>query len=320
MSGGTVMALCGGVGGAKLALGLTRVLPAEKLAVVVNTGDDFEHLGLSVSPDVDTVLYTLAGIANAATGWGRAEETWRCMTALEALGGEAWFRLGDTDLATHLYRTGRLRAGASPTTVTAELRVRLGVGAEVVPMTDGVVRTELETDRGRLAFQDYFVRHRCEPSVRSVHYVGADRARPSPRFAELLEDGGLRAVVLCPSNPPLSIGPILAVPGVQEALRERRVPVIAVSPIVRGAALKGPAARVLRDLGIPPAASAVARWYEGVVDGLVIDTADAAEAPEVEAAGVRCRVTATIMHTLGDRERLAREVLEFAAVLGSSRP
>ena len=306
---GTVVALSGGIGGAKLALGLGRVLPGPELAIVANTGDDFRHLGLAISPDVDTLLYTLSGLADPVRGWGRREETWTFMAALEQLGGETWFRLGDGDLAIHVERTRRLAAGETLTAVTDRLRLRLGIAARVLPMSDDPVRTRLDTDAGRLDFQDYFVRRRFEPRVRNVEFPGADTAAPSPEVMTALTSGDLRAVVICPSNPLLSIGPILAIAAIRAALLDCPAPVVAVSPIIGGEAVKGPTARMMRELGLDTSPAGVARHYAGLLDVLVIDEADAAsDLP----AGVEVLVAPTLMTTLEDRERLARVVLAAA--------
>ena len=246
-----MLALSGGVGGAKLALGLYRVLPPDTLTVVANTGDDFEHLGLAISPDLDTLLYTLSGQANPELGWGRRGETWTFMAALEALGGETWFRLGDGDLATHVERTRRLKAGESLSAISTISAAGSASRARLLPMSDDQVRTRLRTDAGWLDFQDYFVRLRCEPIVRELAFAGAGDARPHPDFLAALADPKLRAVVLCPSNPFISIDPILAVPGVRAALRACRAPVVAVSPIVAGQAVKGPTAKMMAELGLP---------------------------------------------------------------------
>jgi LPPG:FO 2-phospho-L-lactate transferase len=296
-----IVALAGGVGGAKLAAGLARALPPEDLVIAVNTGDDFEHLGLHVAPDLDTVMYTLAGIANPETGWGRADETWSFMGALEGLGGPTWFRLGDRDLATNVERTRRLRAGEALSDVTRELCERLGVRHAVVPMSDDAVRTVVHTDCGALEFQHYFVRERCAPHVQRLEYRGAEAARPSPALRAAL--GRCTGVVFCPSNPYLSIAPILAVPGVREAIAGRAV---AVSPIIAGRAVKGPAAKIMQELGIEPSALEVARCYRGIVRTLVIDRADAGLAPAIEALGVRAVAEDTVMTGEAERERLAR--------------
>ena len=303
---GAVVALSGGVGGAKLALGLYNVLPPGALTVVANTGDDFAHLGLSISPDLDTLLYTLAGLDNCETGWGRRGETWTFMAALEALGGETWFRLGDGDLATHVERTRRLAAGKSLAAVTDDFRRRLGISARLLPMSDDPVRTRLLTDEGWLDFQDYFVRRHCAPMVREIVFAGAAAARPNPDFLAALADDGLRMVVICPSNPLISIDPILSLPGVRGALRACRAPVVAVSPIIGGKAVKGPTAKMMAELGLPVDAASVARHYGGLLDHYVVDGADA---DAVNGIDLPLTATRTLMETMADREALARVVL-----------
>jgi len=312
--GGLVVALSGGVGGAKLALGLSRVLPAEELLVVANTGDDFEHLGLSISPDLDTLVYALAGVDNPATGWGRRDETWSFMEAIGELGGETWFRLGDRDLATHVERTRRLRAGETLSAVTVDFCRRLGVRPRVLPMTDGRVRTRVRGDEGWMDFQDWFVRLQCRPAVRELALEGAAAARPHPDILAALRDPGLRAVVICPSNPFISVEPILALPGVRDAVAACAAPVVAVSPVIGGQAVKGPTAKMFSELaGEAPSAAAVARRYGTLLDGYVVDEADAAEAATIR--GPRVTLARTLMMTLENREALARVVLDAADAL-----
>jgi LPPG:FO 2-phospho-L-lactate transferase len=306
---GFVVALSGGVGGAKLALGLYRILPADALTVVANTGDDFDHLGLAISPDLDTLLYTLSGNDNPELGWGRRGETWTFMAALEALGGDTWFRLGDGDLATHVERTRRLQAGESLSAIIDDFRHCLGIAARLLPMSDDPVRTRLSTAEGWLDFQDYFVRLHCEPVISELAFAGADTARPHPDFLAALADPGLRAVVICPSNPFISIDPILAVPGVRTALRQCRAPVIAVSPIIAGKAVKGPTAKMMAELGLPVDAAAVARHYRDFLDLYIADEADAASVEGLDLPVVLAR---TLMQSLADREALARAVLTAA--------
>jgi LPPG:FO 2-phospho-L-lactate transferase len=305
---GTVLALSGGIGGAKLALGLSRVLPPEQLIVVANTGDDFEHLGLSVSPDIDTLMYTLADLSDPDKGWGRKDETWTFMTALAALGGETWFQLGDGDLATHVERTRRLAAGETLSRITEDFCRRLAVAARILPMSDDRVRTRVRCDEGWLDFQDYFVRRRCAPEVKELAYEGATRARPQPAFLSALADPRLRTVVICPSNPYLSVDPILALPGVRDALKARRAPVIAVSPIIGGRAVKGPTGKMMRELGLPVTAAAVAQHYDGLIDLFVVDQSEG----EISLPNMRIVKTAILMSTLADREALAKAVLAFA--------
>ena len=305
----SALALSGGIGGAKLALGLYRVLPPGELTVVANTGDDFEHLGLSISPDIDTLLYTLAGIDNPELGWGRRGETWTFMAALETLGGETWFKLGDGDLATHIERTRRLAAGKSLSQITDDFRRRLGISARLLPMSDDRVCTRLRTDEGWLDFQDYFVRRRASPVVREIVYAGALDPRANPNFLAALASDDLELVVICPSNPFLSIDPILSLPCVRDALRACRVPVIAVSPIIGGKAVKGPTAKIMAELGLPVGAAAVARHYEDILDIFIADEADANEVEELD---IPVRLARTLMSTIEDREALARVVLAAA--------
>lgn len=304
-----VIALSGGVGGAKLALGLNRILPPGKLTVIANTGDDFEHLGLSISPDLDTLLYTLAGLDNRETGWGRSGETWNFMTALAALGGAAWFRLGDKDLATHVERTRRLHAGETLSAITTDFCRRFGVAARILPMSDDKVRTRVATDEGRLDFQDYFVRRRCEPRLSSIAFDGAGEARPHPEFLAALGDPSLRAIVICPSNPFISIEPILALPGVTRALRAARAPVVAVAPIIGGRAVKGPTAKMMHELDIETSAAAIARRYGDLIDAYIVDPLDAARCMDLDITIVPAKA---LMETLADRENLARVTLETA--------
>ncbi len=308
-----VLALSGGIGGAKLVLGLSRVLPDPgTLLVVANPGDDFEHLGLTICPDLDTLVYTLSGLADPARGWGRRDETWTFMAALETLGGETWFQLGDGDLALHVERTRRLGAGDRLSAITDDLCRRLGVGPRIVPACDQPLRTVVDTADGALPFQHYFVRDRCAPVVRGFRYEGAVEARPGPGILEALADPALKAVVLCPSNPFISIDPILAVPGLRQALAEAEAPVVAVSPVVGGRAIKGPLAKMLAELGRPVSASAIWRHYGGLIDGIVLDQADKALAGEAEGDGLRVLVTGTVMGNLADKDRLAGAVLAFA--------
>jgi LPPG:FO 2-phospho-L-lactate transferase len=315
---GRVVALCGGVGGAKLALGLETLCGPGQLTVAVNTGDDFTHLGLHISPDLDTVLYTLAGLNDQARGWGRAGETWNFMAALQELGGESWFSLGDRDLALHIERTRRLAAGDTLTAVMRDLALRTGVKAQILPMTDAPVRTIVHTAEADLAFQHYFVKHGCQPAVTGITFSGAADATPNPALLSALAAPDLTAIVVCPSNPYLSIDPILALPGMRAALQRAAAPVIVVSPIVGGQAVKGPTAKIMTELGISVTSGAIADHYRGLVDGLVIDHGDAADASQLE---VPVKIARTLMQTTEDKQGLARVVLEFAQTLaaGSTR-
>ncbi len=305
--------LSGGVGGAKLALGLARVLRPEQLTIIANTGDDFTHLGLAISPDLDTLMYTLAGVVNEETGWGCRDETWSCLAGLGALGADTWFRLGDRDLATHLERTRLLAAGQSLTRVTRHLCTRLGVAVHLLPMSDTPVRTVIDSADGPLAFQDYFVRRLAEPVVKGIRYEGATKAPPVAALASLLTDPELAGIFIAPSNPWLSIDPILAIPSLAAALRSTTAPVIAISPIVGGKALKGPTAKIMGELGVPVSAAAIATHYGDLLDGFILDETDRGEADALIAGGLAVAATQTVMTTLEDRIRLAEFALGFAA-------
>ncbi len=309
-----IVALAGGVGGAKLAHGLYRALPPDSLTVIGNTADDFELWGLRISPDLDTVMYTLAGIANPATGWGVRDESWNALDMLARYGYDTWFRLGDRDIATHIARTERLKAGRSLTEATLALTHALGVRAALLPMCDEDVRTEVETPAGRFEFQEYFVRRQHRDPVIGVAFRGIEQARITAPARAAID--GAEAIIICPSNPVVSIGPILAVDGMRAALQEAPAPIVAISPIVGGRALKGPADRMLAGLGHESSALGVARIYAGLIDGLVIDHADDGDQPAIEALGMRVLVTDAIMRDEADRQRLTEETLRFARGLG----
>jgi LPPG:FO 2-phospho-L-lactate transferase len=307
-----IVALAGGVGAARFLQGLVAVVPADDVTAIVNTGDDVVLHGLHVSPDLDTVTYTLAGVVNAETGWGRAGESWTVMTALEQLGGEAWFRLGDKDLAVHLYRTQRLAEGTPLSQVTAELTAALGVATRLLPMSDERVETRVTVvGEGEIGFQDYFVGRRHAVPVEAVRFAGAESAGPGPGVVAALEEAD--TVVVCPSNPIVSIGPILSVPGLRDVVEARRSATVAVSPIVAGVALKGPADRLLTELGHESSVVGVARLYAPIAATLVVDEADAGLAPAVEEEGMRCIVAPTIMRGPAEAAALARVVLEARA-------
>jgi len=306
-----VCALAGGVGGAKLAAGLQDVLSTGDLSVVVNTADDFDLWGLHICPDLDTVMYTLAGISNPETGWGIENESFATLNMLERYGEEIWFKLGDNDLATHILRTSRLRSGETLTRITAGLSGALGVESAVLPMSDDPVSTILETPEGWLEFQEYFVRRGQRDEVLGLRLRGIEEARPTEGVLAAI--GGADAIVFCPSNPVVSVGPILALPGMREALVSSSSPKVAVSPIVGGRALKGPADRMLASLGHEVSATGVARMYEGLLDGMVVDRIDENERAGIEALGMRVLVTESVMRDAEDRARLASEMLEFGA-------
>jgi LPPG:FO 2-phospho-L-lactate transferase len=306
-----IVALAGGVGAARFLDGLVRVIPPNDVFVLGNTGDDAEIHGLNISPDLDTVMYTLAGLANPVHGWGLRGDTFHNLEALRRLGADAWFQLGDRDLATHIFRTERLRAGAKLSEVTRELTAALGVKSAIVPMSDHPVRTMVETKAGLLDFQDYFVRRRTRDAVRGVRFRGAEKSRPAAGVLNAIAQAD--AVIFCPSNPIISIGPILAVPGIRQALERRKGPTVAISPIVGGRALKGPAAGMMRSLKMSVSALGVAQFYRGIVNAFVLDKVDEAQAAKIEALGMRAIVTDTIMTGLSKKKSLARAVMKFSS-------
>lgn len=308
-----IVALAGGVGGARLANGLASVVPDGELLIAVNVGDDFEHVGLTICPDIDTVTCTLAGLNDATRGWGMTGETWAFMDSLKALGGPDWFALGDKDLAKHVLRTHRLRQGESLSAITADFLRHYGVRHNIVPVSDDPVRTMIITDAGVLSFQDYFVRRRCEPRFLDARYEGAKAARALPALIDALHSPNLAAVVICPSNPVLSIGPMLAIPELSDALRDRRAPCVAVSPFIAGEAVKGPAAKIIRELGQTAGASTLLKMYDGLIDGIVCDEADPIRKGPV--SDVRVIAIDTLMGDDAGQRRLARDTLAFAGTL-----
>ena len=310
-----VVALCGGVGGAKLAHGLGMALQPAELTIIVNTGDDFQHLGLSIAPDLDSVIYALAGLSDPVRGWGRRDETWTFMAALRGLGGESWFQLGDGDLAMHVERSWRLAHGATLSEITAHLCQALAIAARVLPMSDEPVRTRVLTAEGWLDFQEYFVHRQCEPAVRELMFAGAETARAQPDALAALKRRDLRAIIICPSNPFVSVEPILAVPGIRAAMQQSDAPVVAVTPIIGGKAIRGPAAKMMAELGLEVSAAAVARRYAGIIDGFVIDQTDPIPEPM---QGVTFFSAATLMNTIDDRLRLAHAALRAADTLSAT--
>lgn len=303
-----IAVLTGGVGGAKLVLGLSHIVAAGKLTAIVNTGDDFHHLGLHISPDIDTLLYTLAGRANDAQGWGRKGESWTFMAALGELGGEDWFQLGDGDLALHVLRSHALAQGQSLSQVTAWFAERWGIAAQILPMTEQPVATMLDTDQGWLEFQRYFVEQRCRPAVSRIIFEGAEQAEPAPGVVDAILSAD--AVFIAPSNPFLSVDPLLAVSGVRSALERTPAPVIAVSPLVGGRAVKGPTAKLMQELDIPVDNESIARHYAGLIDGMLIDSGDRCDVPDIMIADC-----ATLMTTLDDKKRVAQAALDLATDL-----
>jgi LPPG:FO 2-phospho-L-lactate transferase len=314
-----VLALAGGIGASKLLVGLGRAMDPRALTIIVNTGDDIVLHGLAISPDLDIVTYSLAGVVNPETGWGFRDETFRALGQLAGYGRPAWFNLGDRDLATHIHRTAMLREGATLSEAAESIRLALGVQAKILPMSDQPVPTIIHTDEGRLHFQEYLVQRRAEPAVREITFDGIERAVPAPGVLEALERAA--AIVICPSNPLISIGPILEVPGVRDALRKRRHDVVAVCPIVGGKSLKGPSDRMLAQLGFDVSASGVARMYQDICGTFLIDSVDAGERPAIEALDMKAVVCSTVMQTLEDKERLAGEVLRpfVARTTGAGR-
>jgi len=315
-----VVALAGGVGGAKLVDGLAKNLSAADLTVIVNTGDDFDHFGLRICPDLDTVCYTLAGIANPATGWGRADETWQAIEVIGKMGGPGWFRLGDKDLGLHLERTRLLETGKTLSEICRHFSTIWEIDHRVLPMSDERVATVVHSNEGDLPFQDYFVKRRCEPTVTGFYFEGADAAFPAPGVLETLKEADL--IVICPSNPWVSIDPILAIPGIRNAVVEgdQRKRVIGISPIIQGSTIKGPAAKMFLELGIEPSAANVAEHYgsitgAGLLSDFIIDDSDAVEQASIDELGISTHITNTIMKTENDRINLAGEVIRFAEVL-----
>ncbi len=309
-SNGKVCILSGGVGGAKLVLGMSEILDPKEFIVVANTGDDFVHLGLHISPDIDTLVYTLAGMVDEKRGWGLKDESWNFLGAVRDLGGETWFNLGDKDLAMHVERTKELKAGVSLSQVTKKLSAALGVKIEIVPMADSSVATTILTDDGPLAFQHYFVRDKCNPKVKGFKFEGLDKARPADGI-NMFNAEKQRALLIAPSNPFVSIDPILGIPKLRETFIGSCQVKLAVSPIVGGIAIKGPAAKMMSELGIPSTATEVARHYLGLIDGIVIDEVDRDQASQIESLGIKPFVTKTVMSTLDDKIGLATDCIEY---------
>jgi len=307
-----IAALAGGVGGAKLVDGLAHVLLPNDLTVIVNTADDFEHFGLHISPDLDTVCYTLAGLANPITGWGREAETWKVMEVIARLGGPLWFQLGDMDLGVHLERTRRLRSGQPLSQIVRDLCASWSVDVTVLPMSDDPISTQVVTsDMGALPFQEYFVKHHFQPEVKAFRFQGAGQSRPAPGVLQAVQQAD--AIVICPSNPWVSVGPILAVPGILEVIHQK--PVVAVSPIVGGKAIKGPAAKMYEELGLDPSAVTVAQHYGKLLTGFILDVVDADQAGILDQSGIISLVTQIVMSTPEDRRRLGAEVIHFCEQL-----
>ena len=307
MSGNNVVVLTGGVGGAKLVLGLTHIIEPARITAIVNTGDDFRHLGLYISPDLDTLLYTLSGKSNVEQGWGRADESFGFMASLRSLGEEDWFLLGDKDLALHVTRTAHLFAGLALSTITRQFAAAWNVNVNMLPMSDDAVSTCVRTDEGDLSFQQYFVKRRCQPKVMAVHFEGALSARPAAGVIEAIDSADTRAILIAPSNPYLSIDPILAIPGIRAALTGAKAPIVAVSPLVEGKAVKGPTAKIMQELGIPVTSQSIGAHYGALIDGMLIDERDPAGDSNLTVARSN-----TMMLSLADRERVAAAALALA--------
>ena len=314
----SIIALSGGIGGAKLALGLAKSMSPEKLMIVANIGDDFVHFGLHISPDIDTLMYTLSGKSDQKRGWGLANETWNVMNAIEKIGGETWFKLGDMDLATHLERTKKLKSGKSLTEIISSLCKKFGIKSRIIPVSDDFVKTIVKTANGNLEFQEYFVKKNCKPKVSGFSFLGANKALPNNEFIKALINPSLKAVVICPSNPFISIDPILAVNGVRDQLRDCPAPIIAVSPIIGGDAVKGPTAKNLKELGYKVSASTVANYYRDFIDGFVIDIKDKSSITEIQKIGIKVEVCNTIMKNLSAKIELAKKILIFSTKCGKS--
>jgi LPPG:FO 2-phospho-L-lactate transferase len=306
MNGVIVVALAGGVGGAKLADGLAQVLNPEDLTIIVNTADDFTHLGLKISPDLDTVCYTLAGKANPVAGWGRIDETWNVFTSLREMGMPDWFQLGDSDLATHIVRTDRLSHGWMLSQITSDFCRTWGIKIRVLPMTDSSVQTWFDTNEGEMEFQEYFVHRKCEPVIKQIKFSGIEQSVPSPGCIPAINDAD--AIVICPSNPWVSIDPILAIPHIRSALQGHIV--IAISPLIGDQAVKGPAAKMFTEFGIIPSAFSVAQHYGSVINGIFIDTLDEGMGGAIQSLGLRVGISEVLMKDQSDRGRLAREIIE----------
>jgi LPPG:FO 2-phospho-L-lactate transferase len=307
-----IVALCGGVGGAKLALGLERISSPGAATIIVNVGDDFEHLGLRICPDIDTVLYTLGNLSDLERGWGRAGESWNFIENVKLLGGDDWFLLGDKDLALHVTRTQHLHRGGLLNDFVAHAAKRFGIRSNILPATNAVISTMIDTDHGVLPFQEYFVKQRCVPRIKSIRFEGVASAAAAPGVLEALSDPVLHAIMICPSNPYLSVDPILAVPGIKDALQNASAPVIAVSPIVGGAAIKGPTAKIMTELNLAPSQRSIAAHYEGLIDALVVDSSDESETRDLP---VRTFVMPTVMTTIEHKMQLAHDVVDIAATL-----
>jgi len=311
------IALCGGVGGAKLALGLDHVLRYEELNIVVNTADDFQHLGFYISPDIDTLLYTLSDLNNKEQGWGREDESWNFMAACETLGIESWFQLGDRDLATHVFRTQGYKQGLTLSEITKLISQQLKIKSKIIPMSDDSVKTIVNTDIGKLSFQEYFVKHACSPEVSEIKFKDIGKAKASIEFDSLLNEENLNAIIICPSNPFLSIDPILSLHDIRQRLKDCSAPVIVVSPIVNGQAMKGPTVKIMQEFNMTCDVVTIAKFYADIADGMIIDTMDAEYIEDIETIGIKTYTGNIIMNSLQDKISLAESVIQFSKTLST---
>jgi len=312
-----ILALSGGIGGAKLAHGLSKILKPEQLMIMTNTGDDFVHFEFTICPDLDTVMYTLAEMANPETLWGVKGETWQFMDAMARYDEETWFNLGDRDLATHVIRNRLIKSGKTLTEVTRHLCLKLDVKHRIVPMSDDSVSTWVKTSEKDMPFQEYFVKRKCEPVISGFNFAGIDKAKPNQCVIDFLQDPDLAGIVICPSNPFVSVDPILSLPGMRKHIIDSGVPVICVSPIVGGKAIKGPTSKMMSELSMPTTATAVADYYQELINGMVVDTVDKELAGEIEAKGIKILVSKTVMRSVQDKINLAKDVIEFIKLSGN---
>ena len=311
-----IVALCGGIGGSKLALGLNNVLDQKNLSIITNTGDDFLYLGFYICPDIDTVIYTLAGVNNKETGWGREDETWKTLDVLEELGADTWFQLGDKDLGLHLFRSKEKRNGELLTTITRRITNKFRLKTNVLPMSNHPVQTFLETEDGEMSFQDYFVKNKCKPKVKNILFkskkpVATDAVKRS------LMDKNLDGIVFCPSNPYLSIDPILSINRIRKLIENQKKPRIAISPIVGHDSVKGPTSKLMKEMGVEVSSLSIAKHYKGLIDGIIIDHEDEKEAQKIREMGIEVKLSKIIVETLEEKMRLAKESLEFIKEIGS---
>ena len=310
MASGKIIALSGGIGGAKLGLGLHQIYAPEELYFITNTGDDFLYLGFYIAPDVDTLVYTLAGVNNTETGWGRADETWKTHNVLSELGADNWFKLGDKDLALHLHRSKALRNGERLTSITQDIANRFHLKATVLPMSDHMIQTVVDTNKGLLSFQEYFVKQASKPKIKNISFKSKN-PEPSAEVTEILMDPGLKGIVICPSNPYLSIDPILSIEKIRQSITESKRPRVAVSPIINGQSVKGPTTKIMNELGLEANVLTIAQHYKDYIDGIVIDTSDQDYVGQIESMGIQVKLSEIMMNNDDDKKRVAEDVIHF---------